>query len=75
MTLMQQYIVYAVLPLLLLIPMWKFANSFRRSAKLCPSDTWITISAGLCTAMISFISLGLVGWFVVASLALLQLHH
>ncbi len=72
MTLMQQYIVYAVLPFLLLIPMWKFANSFRRTAALNFSDTWTTISAALCTVVISFVTLGLVGWFIVGSLAVLS---
>jgi hypothetical protein len=75
MTLVQQYIVYAVLPLLVLIPLWKFANSFRRIAALNPSDTWTRISAGLCTAAVAFISLGLVGWFIVGSLAVLSSHH
>ena len=71
MTLTQQYIVYAVLPLLALIPMWKFANSFRRLVALNPSDTWSTISASLCTVTIILVSLGLVGWFSVATTALL----
>ena len=75
MTLMQQYIVYAVLPLLLLIPMWKFANSFRRTAALNPSDTWTTISAGLCTAVISFVTLVLVIWFIGGTIAVLSSHH
>lgn len=72
MTLMQQYILYAILPLLVLIPLWKFANSFRRTAVLNPSDTWTTISATMCTVVISFVTLGLVGWFFVASLTVIS---
>lgn len=75
MTLIQQYLVYAVLPLLLLIPMWKFANSFRRTAALNPSDTWTRISAGVCTAAVSIVTLGLVIWFTGGTIAVLSSHH
>lgn len=71
MTPTQQYIVFAVLPLVLLIPMWLLANSFRKLAARNPSDTWTTISAGLCTASVSIITLGLVGWFFIATMSIL----